>query len=79
MTIQLEQEPRWITIEEAANVYGCSVRNMYYRLNEFDSIKFGGRRLVCKYSILAKSLKEKVIEFNNLNDEDKEQLSNKFH
>lgn len=74
---QLENEPRWITVQDASNLYGCSVRNIYYKIDQFDTIKFGGRRLVCKYSILAQGLKERVIEYNSLSDEDKQQISNK--
>jgi excisionase family DNA binding protein len=63
---------RFMTIKEASEWLEVSERTIYkyLRANRFDSIKTRGRRLLYTGSIIAHQLKEKVIEINQLKDDE---------
>lgn len=70
---------KWLLVDEAAEMLGVSRRTVYTYLkeNKIQSIKSRGRRLVTTGSVVGFLLQQKVIEINNLKEDElkKEGLS----
>lgn len=63
---------RFMTVQEASEWLELSERTIYkyLRNNKLQGIKTRGRRLLYTGSIIAHQLKEKVIEINNIKDDE---------
>jgi len=61
---------RWIYVDEAADMMGITRRTVftYLKENKISGIKSRGKRLVSTASVIGFLLQQKVIEINNLKE-----------
>lgn len=63
---------KWIYVDEAADILGVSRRTVftYLKENRISGIKSRGKRLVSTGSVMGFLLQQKVIEINNLKEDE---------